>query len=76
MLRSDSGPTPARRCAVAGGRMTTVFEALGDVDHRVVASLDLGSSGFQLECSCGWLSPRCASALDLFDEWAHHVKAM
>ena len=52
-----------------------VFEALDAVDHRVVAALTLDSSGYRVECSCGWSSPVVDEPLRMFDEWAEHVRS-
>ena len=50
-----------------------LFDVEGDTSHRVIAALDLGETRYELECSCGWRSSSCASALDLFDLWSGHV---
>lgn len=52
-----------------------LFDVEGDTSHRVIASLHLGDTRYELECSCGWRSPSSTSALDMFDLWSGHVWA-
>lgn len=40
-------------------------------EHRIDATLKV-EDGYRLECMCGWLSPLCPNALDMFDQWAAH----
>ena len=41
-------------------------------DHYVLASTAV-RGGYQMSCSCNWVSVVVVDPLDLFDAWAGHV---